>query len=103
MLILGLDALVLIILFMVFSGGDDLNWGRALLTAFAISLFSFACIYFLYESVGLFSLLPCLLVAPVMLWLICDLPLKQSMIAGTIFTAYRIALVFALVFGSSSI
>jgi|JI10StandDraft_1071094.scaffolds.fasta_scaffold476268_1 hypothetical protein len=92
MLVLLLDSAVLIGLYALFSGGNSLSWGKAIGTAFVISLFSYACIRFLAESLGILALLPCLLVAPLMLFIICDLPLKQSAIAGTIFTVYRIIL-----------
>ncbi len=101
MLILILDAAVLIALYMFLTGGDSLNWGKALVTAFAISLFSFVCIQFLFDALGLFSFVPCLLVAPIMLWLICDLPLPKAAIAGAIFTVYRVVLVGAFVFSAS--
>ena len=97
MLVLLLDAAVLIGLYVYFSGGDSLSWGKAIGTAFAISLISYAFLRFLGGSLGIFALLPCVLVAPLMLWLICDLEFKKAMIAGSVFTAYRIVLAFALI------
>lgn len=100
MLFLILDSFVLIGLYMFFSGGDSLSWGKAIITALAISLFSYACVRFLAEYLGVWSLLPCLLVAPVMLFLICDLPFKQAGIAGSIFTVYKIVFALILVMAS---
>ena len=87
--ILGLVAL--------FKGGETPNWGAAIGVAIAVGFGMFALINFLGQSMGIFSMLPMALIAGVVLWIACDIPIKRAMIAGGILFVYKVAIIFLMV------
>jgi hypothetical protein len=92
MLVLLLDAVVIMALIYIVNQGEQMNFGPAILAALAIGLGTFACTYVLAPSIGLFSLLPILIIAVLVIWIVSGLPLERAAIAGGIFTVYKIAI-----------
>ena len=94
MLALLLDALVILGLAHFFNEAKSTSFGTAIGTAIAVSLGFFLCLRFLGSHIGLFALLPMVLVAAALLWITCDVPPKKALISGGILLVYKIA--FAL-------
>ena len=95
MLALLLDALVILGLAHFFNEAKSTSFGTAIGTAIAAALGFFGCARFLGPYIGLFALLPMVLVAAALLWITCDVPPKKAIIAGSVLLVYKVA--FALI------
>ena len=95
MLFLLLDAAVLIALINILNDGEAPSFLMALAISVAIGLGFWGCGLLLGPTIGIFSLVPMALVAGVVLWLTCGLPIKRAMVAGTILLVYKGVLDFA--------
>ena len=92
MLGIVLDAAVILGLVSIFNEGEVPGWGTAIATALAIGLGFLGCAYLLAQYIGLLSLVPMAIVAGVLLWLACDVPIKKALIAGAILLVYKIVM-----------
>ena len=92
MLVLLLDAAVILGLARLFNEGKSTSFGTAVGTAIAVALGFFLCFKFLGPHIGLFALLPMVLVAAAVLWITCDVPPKKAVLSGGILLGYKIAL-----------
>jgi hypothetical protein len=86
-----LDAAVLVGIMQVLTD-DPPSFLKAIFVALAISVGFFLCAILLAPTIGILFLLPMLLVGPLVLWITCDLPPKQAVIAGGILLAYKVTI-----------
>ena len=96
MLVILLDAAVILGLVSIFSEGEMPGWGTAIGTALAVGCGFMVFARLLGPSIGVFSLLPMAAIAGVLLWIACDVPIRNAMIAGVILFVYKIVLFFFL-------
>jgi len=90
-----LDAAVILGLVYIFNEGEVPGWGTAIATALAVGIGFLGCVIFLVHYICLFSLVPMALVAGVLLWIACDVPIKKALVAGAVLLVYKI--VFSLI------
>lgn len=87
-----IDAAVIIVLVNVLNEGEMTGWGTAIGVALAVGLGFLACAHFLYDYLGFFCFVPMALVAGLLLFIACDVPIKRAMIGGVILLVYKIGL-----------
>ncbi len=93
MLGIALDVFVLAGLVAVLQG-DEPEWLKLLFVAFGMAVVNFVIALLLGEFLGLFILVPIVLVDGLILMFFCHLTIKQAAIAVAVLFAYQI--VFAL-------
>jgi hypothetical protein len=72
--------------------GPSPGLGTALGTAIAIALGFAGCHHFFFREFGVLSLVPMAVVAGLVFWLACDMPIKKAFAAGGVLLAYKICL-----------
>ena len=92
MLVLILDAAVIMGIIALINKGQELNWGPAIISALVIGIGSAVCVAVLGSTLGVFAVLPMLVVAIVVIWMVSGIPLGMASVAGVIFIVYKIAL-----------
>ena len=96
MLGLILDAAVIMLIIALINKGQELNWGPAIISALVIGVGSWICVAFLGPALGIFAVLPMLVVAIVVIWMVSGIPLGMASVAGVIFIVYKIGAAVAL-------
>src|SRR5262245_54796151 len=91
-----LDAGVIVLLVAMVNQGEQLEFMPAALCGFVISLGCWAIAHFLSEAIGIFALVPMVLVAIGVIWIVAKITIQRAAIAGAIFMAYKVALGLAL-------
>ena len=96
MLGLVLDTAAIMLIIYLINKGQELNLMPAFLSALIISVGSAICIALLGASLGVFAVLPMVVVATASIWIVSGMPLGMASIAGVIFVVYKIAMVAGL-------
>jgi hypothetical protein len=96
MLVLILDAAAIMLIIALVNKGQELSWGPAIISALIIGVGTAICSAVLGPSLGVFAVLPMLVVAIPVIWMVSGIPLGMASIAGVIFIVCKIAITLGL-------